>query len=416
MATIHLTERSQVLISDILNSPGMMNGDLASRVDQFWLDCRKNGSEEALDLGMRVTMGGVPLTPGLKAFAKKQAWHHSLRSVGCRLNADGSIPYIKDGHKKAVHFDDLTRNSEGEFTAYKASNGDVVFKTNASGVVTNDYTPTYRGIEHHNIYTGGVIAHYKEAPTGNFRMEVKTILSHEQGDDGVGACFGQHTYINLVKDTGEHFSVGKYGQFEPEHRRWHSYISPGGRMPGKIMCPDEYVYRRPSHHSFKDFTFQLSAAQFSRMMDRFNRECQKTDHVFSLSHNNCESWVTEVLKDEINFEVHPEVPVTTYIFGSMPNFIRTPLKSLKAYTYEVMPKLMRSGVDLALFPAYYVASVVCSLAAYVLCFINWKGCEGSDHNFLQIFDMSMTVDLPVAVRKSLNAQIPSGFLDISTAC
>lgn len=411
-----LIQRSQNLLQAIDNSPVLMPPNLAQQVDDFWLDCKRDGSDAAIELGMRVTMGGVPMTPGLQAFAQKQAWHHSLRSVGCRLANDGSIPYVSNGEKRTAQFEQLTKEASDGKTMYKAPNGDTVFETDENGRITIDFTPTYRGIEAHNIYKDGMIAHYKDVGDGTYRMEVKTILSHAQGEDGVGACFGQHTYINLIAPTGEHYSVGKYGQFEPEQRQWHSYTCPGGRMPGRIMCPDEYVYRRPSHHSYKDFTFILNAAQYGRVENRFRAECLKTDHVFSLCHNNCESWVTDVLKKELNFEIDPAVSVTYFFYGSLPDFMLTALNSLKAHTFDVLPSSFQSAVSITLSPLYYVASVVCGIATYLLCFINWEGYEGGDFSFTQIFDMSMTLDLPVAVRKSLNEKIPHGTIDISTAC
>ncbi|MCH9613751.1 MAG: hypothetical protein SP1CHLAM54_07600 [Chlamydiia bacterium] len=416
MIAVDFRNQANALLNEVRGARDLSEPELASRVDALWQACPR-GDNEARTLALRVALGGSPLTPALATFVRQTALHHSLRSVGGRLREyDGAIPYQDaDGNPQHVRFSDLTLVQEGGVTSYKL-HGVTLFKTNGNGRLTEDYCITDRGIVQHNIYTDGLIAYRHDNAANwnnNYVLEVKTILSNEQGEDGLGNCFGQHTYFVLKNTNGECFAIGKYGQFEPELRPWYSYISPGGRMPGRMMCPDEYVQRRPTHHNFRDFDIVLSATQYQRVFDRFNREAGDGHLSFSLCRHNCESWVTDVLSRELGVEINPEVPVTDYFFGILPTWISKPCSFVKAWTYNLMPGFIQKACDVVTFPVRYLASVFCGAVAYALCYINWEGFAGGDFAWYELFTMSMSIHHPVAVRRELARIMPEGNMDIS---
>lgn len=416
MTITEFRTQAGTLLTDVANARDLSTPDLSNRIDALWGACPR-GDREAKTLALRVAVGGVPLTPALETFIQRSALHHSLRSVGGRLRAqDGAIPYQNAaGQRSHVLFSDLTTVQTNGITSYQHE-GETLFQTNAAGKLTEDYCVTDRGIVKHNIYTGGLIAYRHDDPNKwnrQYVLEVKTILSNEQGEDGLGTCFGQHTYFVLKNPDGECFAIGKYGQFEPEQRQWHSYISPGGRMPGRMMCPDDYINRRPTHHNFKDFDIVLNEEQYTRIYERFQQEAQNKDLAFSICRNNCESWVTDVLRRELNININPEVPITDYFFGILPNFVKTPCSKIKAWTYNLLPTFLQKTCDAVTFPIRYLSSVLCGAAAYFLCFINWKGFSGGDFAWYEPFTMSMSIHHPVAVRQELARIMPDGRMDIS---
>lgn len=349
------------------------------------------------DLALIAKVGGQmelkDLSPGLKRFLKSNHFHHAFQALKLPVKTGGAIPI----NGEWIPFDDLQVTTHDNKTIYSHS-GKTCFEARKDGRLTKDYTLTKDGIIQYNSWVGQSLIPFdrRDPKDWNYenKMEIWTATSHEQGE-GVGGFSNQHAYTVIKTKSGDIYSIGKYGPFDSLECA--DYVQPGGIKVGYLMSPDEYSYHAADASNYEVKEITLSDDQLKKVMSRYKRDKANGASTFAYLTDNCNSYIESVLHDELGLKVSSKIELVVYFAGLLPPWIRKPFQVI----HDLLPEWANEGIRLFFLPLHYLASTFSGLFAFAVSRMNHEGFPGDAVNLKDVFTMNVTLDHPVALRKSL---------------
>ncbi|MCI5052304.1 MAG: hypothetical protein MRY21_04090 [Simkaniaceae bacterium] len=320
--------------------------------------------------------------------------------IGMEVDEDGDplIPVVdKKGREHLYSWNEIIR--EPILGGWRFSiHGVVLFETNRSYKLKDDYLITYRGIT--PLETESMIAFDKQDASewgGGYVLEVWTLLKDiKEGRPTMGV--GDHCSVVLKNSEGEVFSLGKF--FRGNSLKFADYFTLFSRKRGRMVSPDLFVYYTDNARNFQKVSIHLDEEQYQRVFAQMDCDRKQREPIFSILKNNCVNYVKDLLETCFDLKVECETPLLSYflqvIFPKrLYNYFRG-LTKMPKWAYFI--------------PPIYLLTLIGGIGLRLLDLKNHTGIKGSDYAFREIFffPWRVTIFHPLALRESLNRAAISG--------
>lgn len=428
-------ERGKRLYEELL--PELQRADLSDSEKEPFIEARKavdvaykfflsikDGGEEMKDRALSVKLFGSvsyeKIPDGLRDFMVQNKLHNACQAVGMKfIERDGIVylPHIRNGHLNNVAWQGLQKISVDDKIEYRTSQNELIFTTDASGILTDETAITSKGFVAHRLHHADSLIPYKtrvpEEGEPPYYVDIVIRTVKKQGD-GIGGYQGQHSFLELGTPQ-DVTSFGKYPQsFDvyPADGTWSSFATPGALKKGYFESPDQYSYL-PEYHSNKfSVRFAVTAEKFEKIKKRLVEDHMTQDTAFGNLHRNCTSYVRQILAEELGHPLDVEIPIGDYVtMIYMPQWLQDGFASVVAWT----PNPIKTIFSLAFKPFYFLYCIGIGSVIYMLTMKNEQGFTESDTSVWEVLTGTMTIDHPTKLRSSLGDAFPTKFVEISEA-